>query len=289
MSELRQRVIAELAAAGLAPLHRLGQNFMVDAGALTGLTTALGAAPGQRVVEIGPGTGLLTERLLEAGCTVLAVELDRGLHALLQAALVPRGLQLVHGDCLASKSVLHPAIAAFAAAGPWRLGANLPYDVALPALLNAVALPNPPEAVAVTVQWEAAERLCAKPGDDAWGASAAVLQAAGVPRLVRRLPPQCFHPRPRVDSAILAWTPRAALPAGFGRWCRAVFSARRKVLPGALRDAGVTREQAVQACAACGLDTQRRLEALSAAELLALYAALGPAAVPPLQGAADDS
>nr|MBA3936511.1 hypothetical protein [Planctomycetota bacterium] len=61
------------------------------------------------------------------------------------------------------------------------------------------------------------------------------------------------------------------------------------VLPGALRDAGVTREQAVQACAACGLDTQRRLETLSAAELLALYAALGPAAAPPLQGAADDS
>jgi 16S rRNA (adenine1518-N6/adenine1519-N6)-dimethyltransferase len=292
MSELRRDVVAELAAAGLAPLHRLGQNFMIDATALATLCQELGAAPGLRVLEIGPGTGVLTRRLLEAGCRVLAVELDQGLHALLRGkfatacADAPAGpaLTLVHGDCLDSKSVLHAGIVAFAAR-PWRLGANLPYDVALPVLLNAAALQPPalpPELAVVTVQWEAAQRLCARPGEDAWGASAAVLQAAGEARIVRRLGSSCFYPRPRVDSAILRWRPLGTLPDGFGRWCRAVFSSRRKVLPGALRDRGMSRAEAEDACRACGLDPARRLESLSAAELVGLHAAVGPAA----QGAA---
>jgi 16S rRNA (adenine1518-N6/adenine1519-N6)-dimethyltransferase len=215
---------------------------------------------------------------------MLAVELDRGLHGFLEqrfatelvttTASGERRFTLVHGDCLASKSRLHPAIEAFAAA-PWRLGANLPYDVALPVILNAAALPIPPERVAVTIQYEAAERLCARPGADAWGASAAVLQAAGMPKLVRKLGPSCFHPQPRVDSAVLAWEPRTALPTGFGRWCRTVFAARRKVLTRALRDAGSERDAAEAACQACGLDPARRLEQLDAPELLALFRALG--------------
>lgn len=287
MSEgARRRLSAELAAAGLAPLARLGQHFMVDATALAGLCAELEPGPGVRVVEIGPGTGLLTARLLDAGCDLLAVEIDRGLHALLARKFAPppaaaggRSFRLVHADCLVNKNTLHPAIVAFAGGGPWRLGANLPYDVALPALLDAATLPTPPERMVVTVQWEAAVRLCSRPGDAAWGASAAVLQAAGRPRLVRRLPPACFHPRPRVDSAILRWEPHPAAdcgapPAGFGRWCRTVFAARRKVLTRSLRDSGVSRELAEAACRTCGLDPARRLERLDAAELVALCAAL---------------
>lgn len=284
---LRRDIEADLAGSGLAPLHRLGQNFMVDDLALGALCLELGCAPGVRVVEVGPGTGVLTRRMLDAGCAVLAVELDRGLAALLAdkfAAEIAaaqadpgRGLTLVHGDCLVNKNRLHDAIVAFATQ-PWRLGANLPYDVALPVLLDAAALTapaRPPELAVVTVQWEAAVRLCSRPGDDAWGASAAVLQAAGEPKLVRKLSPSSFHPRPRVDSAILRWRPLRPLPAGFGRWCRAMFSSRRKVLPGALRDRGISRAVGEAACQACGLDPARRLEGLAADELVALFAALG--------------
>lgn len=274
MASLKAEVLAALAGAGLSPLHRFGQNFMIDAHARDQLVAELGAGAGVRVVEIGPGTGVLTAALLDAGCQVLAVEIDHGLAALLRERLVPRGLALVEGDCLASKTRLHAAIEAFAAAGPWRLGANLPYDVALPVILDAAALPVPPARVVVTVQFEAAQRLCSRPGDDAWGASAAVLQAAGRPRLVRRLGPGSFHPAPRVDSAILAWAPERPLPAGFGAFCRNAFAYRRKVLPAALRDAGWTREQATAACAACGIDPARRLEGLDAPELAALFAAL---------------
>lgn len=277
MSSLRTQILAQLTEAGCSPLHRLGQNFMVDTAALDRLVAELGAAPGLRVVEIGPGTGVLSERLLAAGCQVLAVELDRGLHAFLvtrfAAEIASGALTLVHGDCLVSKSELHPAVVAFAAAGPWRLGANLPYDVALPVLANAAGLPRQPELSVVTVQYEAAQRLCSPAGSDTWGASAAVMQAAGRATLVCKLPPQCFYPRPRVDSAILRWQPRAPLPPGFSRWCRSVFAFRRKVLTRALRELGLARDQAEAACQACGLAVERRLEALNASELLALHAA----------------
>ncbi|MBA3699526.1 MAG: ribosomal RNA small subunit methyltransferase A [Planctomycetes bacterium] len=278
---LKQEVLAALTGAGLSPLHRFGQNFMIDAAALQTLVAELALTADGMVVEVGPGTGVLTERLLAADARVTAVEIDHGLHDLLAArfsALIPTRLTLVHGDCLVNKNRLHPAIIAAAASGPWRLGANLPYDVALPVLLNAAALPRPPELAVVTVQWEAAERLCARPGQDAWGASAAVLQAAGRPRLLRKLPPDCFYPRPRVDSAILRWEPLAALPDGFGRWCRAVFAARRKVVVRALRDHGVERAAAESACHACGIAADRRLEGLDAPELLALHRAVGTVA-----------
>ncbi len=281
ITSLRASITADLRQAGLAALHSLGQHFMIDAAALNCLADTLEARPGLRVVEIGPGTGVLTAVLLERGCQVLAVELDRGMVGLLEgkfAQMDGPAFTLVHGDCLAAKTRLHPAIEDFAAVGPWALGANLPYDVSIPVILNAAALPRPPAVVAVTVQLEAARRLCSRPGEAAWGASAAVLQASGIPRLVRRLPPGCFLPPPRVDSAILAWTPTGALPAGFGAWCRKVFSARRKVLPGALRDAGLTRMDAEAACEACGLDQTRRLQDLDAPELLALFALLPPAA-----------
>ena len=285
---LKDDVLAALATGGLSPLHRYGQNFMIDGGALQTLVQELALTEHASVVEVGPGTGVLTERLLAAGARVTAVEIDRGLHDVIAgrfAALLGTQLTLVHGDCLETKNILHPAIVATAAAGPWRLGANLPYDVALPVLLNAAALPRPPELAVVTVQWEAAERLCARPGEDAWGASAASLQAAGKPRLLRKLPPQCFYPRPRVDSALLRWEPAAPLPPGFGRWCRTVFSSRRKVVVRALRDHGVERDAAEAACRACGIASERRLESLDAPELVALHRAVGAIAIPGEEGA----
>lgn len=267
---LKAQVLADLASASCSPLHRFGQNFMVDPQVVEDLVGQLGGLDGARVVEVGPGTGVLTTRLLDAGAQVLAVEIDRGLAAWLESSLVPRGLRLVHGDALASKSRLHPAIEAFAAEGPWRLASNLPYDVAIPILLEAAALPRQPLAMAATVQFECARRLCSRPGEDAWGATAAVLQAAGAPRLVRRIGRDAFHPRPNVDSAIVAWTPAAPLPPGFTTWVRTVFAYRRKVLPRALMDTGLARDAAEAACRAAGLDPGRRLESLDAPELIAL-------------------
>lgn len=271
---LRAGLRADLEAAGCSPLHRFGQNFMIDARVLDDLVGALPALAGARVVEVGPGTGILTTRLLDGGAQVLAIEIDRGLAAHLTTTLVPRGLVLVTGDALASKSRLHDAIRDWAAAGDWMLAANLPYDIAIPVLLECSALPRQPLAMVATVQLECGKRLCSRPGDDAWGATAAVLQAGGTPRLLRRIGREAFHPKPNVDSAIVTWTPRAPLPPGFTLWCRSVFAYRRKVLPRALMDLGHSRDVAEAACAAVGLDAARRLESLAPAELTALHTRL---------------
>ncbi|MHC5067200.1 MAG: 16S rRNA (adenine(1518)-N(6)/adenine(1519)-N(6))-dimethyltransferase RsmA [Planctomycetota bacterium] len=275
MSSLREQLRDDLARAGLAPRHALGQNFMVDKSAVDALVGTAALGPGCRVCEVGPGTGILTERLLASGAEVLAVEYDHGMAALLTDKLVPRGLTLVQGDALNGKNDVNPAIAAFAAAGPWQVAANLPYDISIPFLLNCLQLANPPRHAVVTVQLEAAQRLCAEPGTSAWGASAAVCRAAAAGRIVRRLPPRCFYPAPRVDSAILELTPQQAVPAGFGRWCRTVFAYRRKRVSRALRNAGLERDAALAAVAAVGLTEERRWEELTVDELLALYAAVG--------------
>lgn len=286
---LKQRVVADLAAAGCAPLHRYGQHFLIDGGALDALCAALPLAADARVLEIGPGTGVLTERLLAAGARVCAVEIDRGLAVHLARRWGDPPLTVIHGDALAGKARLHPAITAFAAAAPWCFASNLPYDIAIPAILESVALPNPPQRLAATVQLACAERLCSRPGEPAWGASAAILQAAGMPRLLRRVGRDAFHPRPHVDSAIIAWTPRAPLPAGFARWVRGVFAYRRKRVVGALRDAGCARDAAHAACTGAGIAPERRLEQLDSGELLALYAALAAHALTAGGAAAPDA
>jgi 16S rRNA (adenine1518-N6/adenine1519-N6)-dimethyltransferase len=278
---LKETLQETLAAHGLAPLHRYGQNFMIDGGALADLAAASGAGSDDAVVvEVGPGTGHLTDVLLDRGARIIAVEIDHGLHALLTARCAGRPITVHCGDALDGKHGLHPAIRA-AAAGPWRLAANLPYDAALPIILNAVAMPAPPRAIAVTIQAEAAERLCARPGTAAWGASAAIAQAAGTGRILRRLAASSFHPAPRVQSAIWSWQPAGdPLAPGLASFIRTVFSWRRKVLPGALGDAGWPRPAAVAACRTAGLDPTRRIEQLAVADLRALHAALAAAASP---------
>jgi len=278
---LRAALRAQLAAAGLAPRRRAGQHFMVDAGALAQLAAAVEPTADSRILEVGPGTGLLTRRLLASGADVLAVELDHGLAELLRRELPE--LRLVEGDALASKSALNPAIEAFAADGPWRLCSNLPYDISIPLLLNCLALPRPPALIAVPVQLEAAERLCAAAGTSAWGASAAVAQAAGSGRIMRRLGRRSFEPPPRVDSAMLLWRSERVLPAGFSAWCRSLFAYRRKRLTRALRDHGMDRFAAERARQQADLDESRRLETLTVEELLRLQAA---AAREPLRDAA---
>ena len=268
---LKASVCARLASAGLAPQKRLGQNFMIDSSAVGELVAAVRAGKPLRIVEVGPGTGVLTEQLLKLGVPVAAVELDHGLAALLRQLLVPQGLTLIEGDVLASKNALHQGLLDFIGDEPWVLASNLPYDVSLPVILNALTLSNQPQHIVVTVQLEAAQRLCATCGTKAWGASAAVAQAAGHGRIIRKLPPQCFYPRPRVDSAILAWSVERSLPDGFGVWCRRLFAYRRKVIIRGLRDCGIDKDVAQAILDQCALPHDKRVEDLSVDELLQLY------------------
>ena len=146
---------------GLRPKHRFGQNFLHDPGAMRTILQAAGVHPGETILEVGPGTGTLTETLLEAGARVVACELDRDMAAIVRDRLGAR-ITLVEGDCLQDKHTLNPVLLQ-ALGGPFRMVANLPYAAATP--LIASLLENHPECggMVVTIQREVADRLTARP------------------------------------------------------------------------------------------------------------------------------
>jgi len=183
---------------GVRPSRRLGQNFLLDPNMLDALVRSAAPKPGDNVLEIGPGPGLLTKCLLAAGARVTAVEVDHRFAAWLRAefADVP-GISLVEADaCKLDYDELFTG-------RPFRCIANLPYCIASPLLAKFALLEHPPHAVHVLVQRETAERIAAGPGSRTFGALSVRVQCAYAPRLLRRVPPQVFWPVPRVDSVFL--------------------------------------------------------------------------------------
>lgn len=220
---------------GLRPNKKLGQNFLIDQNLIGRLIEAAGVGDGDLVLEIGPGTGTLTEALLERGCEVVACELDRGLGELLDERLGSNDrFTLVRGDCLESKRTLNPELVHAVGSRPFSLVANLPYGAGTPALL-ALLIDHPACArMAVTVQREVAERLSASPGTRAYGTISVIAQALCRVERIANLPPECFWPRPDVTSAMVLLErlgeASADDPRGLAEFCQRVFSARRKQL-----------------------------------------------------------
>ena len=161
---------AILATRGLEPKHRFGQNFLHDQNKLRALVAHSGAVAGDLVLEVGPGTGTLTEALLDAGCEVVACELDGDMAAIIKDRLGSR-VTLIHGDYLDGKHAVSSAVLRALAGRPFRLIANLPYGAATPLILNLAAHHPTCLGQFVTVQREVAQRLAAAPGSDAYGAA----------------------------------------------------------------------------------------------------------------------
>lgn len=232
-----------LQARGLAPQKRFGQNFLIDQNLVRKVVDESGVAPGDLVLEVGPGTGTLTEELLARGCEVVACELDRGLAALLRERLGGRpGFTLIEGDCLESKRELSRDVAATLGGRGFALVANLPYGAATPLLLALLTRHPECRGMYVTIQKEVGERLAAAPGSDAYGAISVVAQTLAEVRTIARLPPECFWPRPDVTSVMLAIERRAEHgiddPGALAAFCQRVFAKRRKQLGSVLgRDA----------------------------------------------------
>ncbi|MEX2218946.1 MAG: 16S rRNA (adenine(1518)-N(6)/adenine(1519)-N(6))-dimethyltransferase RsmA [Phycisphaerales bacterium] len=229
---------------GLAPRKSLGQNFLIDQNLIRRLVEASGAAPGDLILEVGPGTGALTEALLARGCRVVAVEVDRGLAALLrerladpQAALnapPEASFTLIEGDALAGKHALNPDAAAALGSGPFHLVANLPYGAATPLLL-ALLIDHPRcGSMHITIQREVADRLLASPGTKEYGPITVVARALARPERLATLPPECFWPRPDVTSAMVSLTrlpqPLTDRPRALADFAQTLFTKRRKQL-----------------------------------------------------------
>lgn len=261
----------------LQPRRSLSQNFLTDPAALDAIVEAAELTAGDRVVEVGPGLGVLTRRLLAAGTRVLAVELDQRLATWLRAELgsVP-GFELVHGDAL----TFDPR-SAFAGE-PFKVVANIPYHITSPLLHAFLEGDRPPELVVVLVQAEVAERVAAPPGRMSY--LSVFAQNVASARVAAHVPAEAFEPAPKVDSAVLQLRRRPApvVPVGEGResfyrLVQAGFRQRRKQLHNALsRELPIARETLDAAFAACGIAADRRAQTLSVEEWACLHARLRP-------------
>jgi len=269
---------------------RRGQNFLVDLNLIDLLVRSAAIEPADVVLEVGSGTGVVTERVAAAAARVVTAEIDPRLAQLARDRLIERdNVVLVEGDALAGKHRFAPALlealaAARAAspAGRLLLVANLPYCVATPVISNLLALPRPFDAAVVTVQREMAERMTATAGTHAYNALSVWVGAQCRGEIVRILAPTVFWPRPKVDSAIVRLDLEPARRAAIGdlprfhEFVREIFCHRRKVLRGILlRIAGGKQTTAAHATvdrvyAALGLAPDVRAEDIPPGEFVAL-------------------
>jgi 16S rRNA (adenine1518-N6/adenine1519-N6)-dimethyltransferase len=247
---------------------RFGQHFLHDPAVIQRIVDALGVRPGEHLVEIGPGRGALTRRLLESpAATVDAVEIDRDLAQLLRELPPREGFSLHQGDALA----MDFGALARLRGGRLRVVGNLPYNISTPLLFhllvpgNAAGTGQEPVPLAdltVMLQREVAARIAAQPAEEAYGRLTVMLAPwVGVERLFD-VGPGAFQPPPKVWSSVLRLTllhpPAFAVSPGYGRVVAAAFAQRRKTLRNGLK--GLLTLEAIEAC---GVDPLARPETLA--------------------------
>jgi 16S rRNA (adenine1518-N6/adenine1519-N6)-dimethyltransferase len=271
---------------GLRAIHGRSQNFLADPDVLQSILDLADVAPGDRVLEIGPGLGILTGGLIEAGAEVTAVELDTGLAAYLQQRFgeeIERGhLHLIEGDALDLElTQVVPT--------PYRIVANLPYHITSPTLHRLLGAPPAPDRLVLMLQAEVADRIAAPPGRMSY--LSVFVQFHATVDVALRVPPEAFEPAPKVSSAVVVVTPRSgrALPPErepeLWGLVQAGFRERRKMLRNVLaRQLRVGEDRATgplvgqarvdAALEAAGIAGDRRPQTLSVEDWLRLLAAL---------------
>ncbi|MFN8076781.1 MAG: 16S rRNA (adenine(1518)-N(6)/adenine(1519)-N(6))-dimethyltransferase RsmA [Kineosporiaceae bacterium] len=278
--------VRELAEAlGVRPTKTLGQNFVHDANTVRRIARLAEVGPGDQVVEVGPGLGSLTLALLETGADVVAVEIDPALAAALAPTVAARApeagarLTVVHADALrVTELPLDPGRRQV-------MVANLPYNVAVPVLLTFLERFPGLAGGLVMVQAEVADRLAARPGEQAYGVPSVKASWYADVRRAGHVPRQVFWPVPNVESGLVAWTRRAhALPDGVGAEVSreqvfacvdAAFAQRRKTLRSALARWAGSPADAERICRSAGVDPGARGETLDVAAYVALARAAG--------------
>ncbi len=265
---------------------RFGQHWLRDDHILNQIVAAGSLSAADRVLEIGPGQGVLTQRLLDSKAHVLAVEIDRDLCLQLSeqfiASMASGQFRLIESDFL--KLDFDQALVDFELARPNKVIANIPYYITAPILeklLGTIRSPNPHpyDSIVLLVQKEISDRLCAEPGTRANGALSIRVQYLAECEEICPVPPTAFKPPPKVESAVIRLRPRpyptpAKNPARLSQLVKVGFSQKRKMLRNNLQSV-VDRDALTAVLENLSLNPQIRAEGLGIADWVALSDALG--------------
>lgn len=223
---------------------KFGQNFLIDEGILEKIVSAAEVTKDDVVLEIGPGIGSMTQYLAEAAGKVIAVEIDDQLIPILKETLSPYdNVTVIHGDVM--KTDLKKLSEEYGDGKPFKVVANLPYYITTPIIMRLLEDDVPTKRITVMVQKEVAERIKEKPGSKEYGAISLSVQYYAKPEIACIVPPNCFMPRPNVDSAVLNLDPYEAAPVSVKnpkfmfQIIRASFNQRRKTLANGIAGGGL--------------------------------------------------
>jgi 16S rRNA (adenine1518-N6/adenine1519-N6)-dimethyltransferase len=269
---------------GFKPKKRLGQHFLIDEAVLERILSAAELSPGDIVVEIGPGLGILTEGLAKLGARIIAVELDSKLIALLKKRLATfPNIKVIHADILkvTPRQLLQDNLPASEIVRGYKVIANLPYYITSPVLRHFLeAQPRPSEMV-VMVQKEVGEAIAAVPGK--MSLLSVKTQFYSKPAIISYVPAASFYPSPKVDSVILRLDVYSQSPievsdvASFFDIVIHGFSSPRKQLRNSLAHSlEMPPSQVVSLLEKAGIETKRRAETLSLEEWRELWKIFAP-------------
>jgi 16S rRNA (adenine1518-N6/adenine1519-N6)-dimethyltransferase len=255
---------------GIRPSKRLGQNFLLDPKALDRVVAAAELTGQETVLEIGAGLGSLTSRLARSARRVIAVEYDRRLIPVLEEVVGGiENIELISGD------ILSLDLAGLLGQEPYRVVANIPYNITSAVIRRLMETPQPADRVVLTVQQEVAERVVSGPG--AMSLLAISVQLYGVPTITARIPSRAFYPQPKVDSAVLRIDiysesqVSGELMAMVFRLARAGFGQKRKQLRNSLAGGlGLSPVEVTARLDEAAIPPSRRAQELSLAEWVRL-------------------
>ena len=264
----------------------LGQNFLIDPRVCPRMAAESGAAECAGAIEVGPGLGVLTYELAQVAKKVVAIELDQRLFPVLGETLADcPNVELVQGDVL--KLDLHALIQEKFGGQEVCVCANLPYYITSPVIMGLLEGGLPLRSITVMVQKEAAERICAQPGQRACGAVSVSVHYHSQPQVLFGVSRGSFLPPPNVDSAVIRLDLRRELPVQvadegwFFRVSRAAFAQRRKTAANSISASlSLPKAQVEEALGAAGIPANARAEQLSLEQFAALANALPPLAKP---------
>lgn len=294
--QTKQQIQRLLASAGLFPNRRLGQNFLIDLNLMRLLVDSANIHSNDVVLEVGCGTGSLTEAIAEKAGRVVAVEFDQKLAEIVKSRLSSvENVEVVGTDVLESKNTISTVVieaiesARVKAGGRLLVVANLPYSVGSAVMVNLTTGHVVADSMYVTVQKEVAERMTASPGNKHYGTLSIFLGATGEVKIMKILKPSVFWPAPQVDSAMVSFVrqkdkaDRIHNIKLFGEVIAVFMQHRRKMLKACTKFAenrlkdihnwGVIFED-------CGVDPHKRPEVLSPEDFISItnlcYEYLGP-------------